>query len=422
LVHSVGILAPVQSIRPISLPEFDDMAPTENSSDDKSHSKGADDETRVKNGDEHDGSDKKDDGGDRSERESGSDDKAQKKSGKKPLIILGFVVLIIAIVGFVWWFLTRNQETTDDAFTDGNAVTMAARVGGYVDQLNIRDNGFVKKGDLLIRIDPRDYAAKRDGAQAQLGLAQATLQQAKVQLELAMIQYPAQLDQARAQESSAQAALDKAALSYRRQHQVNIRATTQENVDAANAQLRDTRANLKAAQAQVRIASQSQKQIDQARTIVEQRSQQVARAHSQLAQAELDLSYTEVRAPSDGWVTRRNVQLGALAQPNSALFTLVTRDLWIVANFKESQLKRMRVGDHVDIEIDAYPDLKLRGHVDSIQRGSGSRFSAFPAENATGNFVKIVQRVPVKIVIDSGLDDDHAIPLGVSVDPTVMLR
>jgi membrane fusion protein (multidrug efflux system) len=357
-----------------------------------------------------------------SRKQNGSDDEVQKQSGKKPLIILGSVVAIIAIVGVVWWFLTRNQETTDDAFTDGNAVTMAARVGGYVDQLNIRDNGFVKKGDLLIRIDPRDYIAKRDGAQAQLGLADATLKQAQVQLQLAEVQYPAQLDQARAQEAQAQAALEKATLSYRRQHAVNIRATTQENIDAANAQLRDTRANLQAAQAQVRIASQSQKQIDQARAIVEQRTQQVAQARAQLAQAELDLSYTEVRAPSDGWVTRRNVQLGTLAQPNSALFTLVTRDLWVVANFKESQLKRMRVGDHVDIEIDAYPDLALKGHVDSIQRGTGSRFSAFPAENATGNFVKIVQRVPVKIVIDSGLDDDHAIALGMSVDPTVMLR
>jgi membrane fusion protein (multidrug efflux system) len=359
----------------------------------------------------------RDDAGD-----AGDGEKGPRKKSKKPLVVLALVVVVLAIVAIVWWFLTRNQETTDDAFTEGDVVTMAGRAGGYVDQLNITDNAPVKKGDLLLRIDPRDYIAKRDGAQAQLGLAEATLTQSEVQLALAQVQYPAQWDQARAQQSSAQAALDKATQSYRRQRQVNERATTQENIDAANAQLRDARANLKNADAQVLIASQAQKQIEQARAIVEQRRQQVAQARAQLAQAQLDLSYTEVRAPSDGWVTRRNVQLGTLVQPGNALFTLVLPRLWVVANFKESQLARMRAGDHVDIDVDAYPDLKLAGHIDSIQRGSGSRFSAFPAENATGNFVKIVQRVPVKILIDSGLDTDHTVALGLSVVPTVTLK
>lgn len=393
-------------------------AKREDDASDDSDDSGTDDDAKDDAKDEDKKpSDKKGDSKDKDDGEGEG-----KPRSKKPLYILAAVVVVIIIVGIIWWFLTRNEETTDDAFTEGNVVTMAAKVGGYVDQLNIGDNVFVKKGQLLLRIDPRDYIARRDSAQAQLGLAQATLEQSKVQLELASVQYPAQLEQARAQETSAQAAQERALQSYRRQRSVDIRATTQENVDAANAQLLDARANVKNAQAQVQIASQSQKQIEQARTVVDQRVQQVAQARAQLAQAELELSYTELRAPADGWVTRRNVQLGSLVQPSGSLFTLVTPELWVVANFKESQLKRMRAGDHVDIEIDAYPDLKLTGHIDSIQRGSGARFSAFPAENATGNFVKIVQRVPVKVVIDSGLDSDHTVPLGLSVKPTVTLK
>jgi len=155
---------------------------------------------------------------------------------------------------------------------------------------------------------------------------------------------------------------------------------------------------------------------------VEARQQQVEQAQAQLNTAELNLSYTEVRAPYDGFVTKRNVQLGTLVQAGSALFSLVSPDIWITANFKESQLARMNPGDKVEISVDAWPDMKLHGHVDSIQMGSGSRFSAFPSENATGNYVKIVQRVPVKIVIDSGLDPAHPLPLGLSVEPEVTVE
>jgi len=149
----------------------------------------------------------------------------------------------------------------------------------------------------------------------------------------------------------------------------------------------------------------------------------VAQARAQLQTAELNLSYTEVRAPFDGYVTKRNVQNGTLVQAGSALCSIVSPDIWVVANFKESQLERMRPGDKVEISVDAFPDLELQGHVESIQQGSGSRFSAFPAENATGNFVKIVQRVPVKIVIDKGLENwNQPLPLGLSVEPEVTVE
>jgi membrane fusion protein (multidrug efflux system) len=147
----------------------------------------------------------------------------------------------------------------------------------------------------------------------------------------------------------------------------------------------------------------------------------VALARAQLDQAMLNLSWTRVTAPQDGWITKRNVEQGNYLQAGQSVLAIVTPELWITANFKESQLDRMRPGQKVDIGIDAYPHLKLVGHVDSIQLGSGSRFTAFPPENATGNYVKIVQRIPVKILIDAGLDPALPLPLGISAVPTVHL-
>ncbi|MEB5970696.1 HlyD family secretion protein [Pantoea dispersa] len=346
----------------------------------------------------------------------------RKRPGKKPLIILAIVVVIMLLVGFWFWFSTRNIETTDDAFTEGDAVTIAPKASGYVVQLLVKDNQRVKKGDLLVLIDPRDNAAQRDQAKAQLGLAQAQLHQAQAQLALARVQYPAQRDQALADQARAQANLLNAQADYRRQRGVDPRATSQRNIDSAAAQLRSAEAQLQSAKAQVEVASQVQLQIRQQETNVEARQQQVEQARAQLNTAELNLSYTEVRAPYDGFVTKRNVQPGTLVQAGSALFSLVSPDIWITANFKESQLARMNPGDKVEISVDAWPDMKLEGHVDSVQMGSGSRFSTFPAENATGNYVKIVQRVPVKIVIDKGLDPNHPLPLGLSVEPKVTVE
>ncbi|MDU2938488.1 MAG: HlyD family secretion protein [Enterobacteriaceae bacterium] len=346
----------------------------------------------------------------------------RKRPGKKPLIILGIVVIVMIIVALVWWLMTRNQETTDDAFTDGDAVTIAPKVSGYVTDLRVKDNQRVKKGDLLVVIDPRDATAQRDQAKAQLGLAEAQLHQAQAQLALSKVQYPAQRDEARAQVLKAQADQANAEAAYRRQRGVDPRATTQQNIDSANAQLRSAQAQMASAKAQLEVAEQVELQIRQQETNVEARERQVDQARAQLETAELNLSWTEVRAPFDGFVTKRNVQNGTLVQAGTALFSLVSPDIWIVANFKESQLERLRPGNKVSIKIDAFGDMELEGHVDSIQQGSGSKFAAFPSENATGNFVKIVQRVPVKIVIDKGLDPNHPLPLGLSVEPKVTLE
>jgi membrane fusion protein (multidrug efflux system) len=398
-----------------------------NGGDDRGSERHRDDDERSSDaGKDRDGKDNgqhDDDVKSDKDENNGKDDTGdRKKPSKKALFILGGIIVLIAIIAFVWWFATRNQVTTDDAYTDGNAITIAPKVSGYVVTLNINDNVYVHKGDVLLGIDPRDYQAQVDQAAAQLGLAQAQEHAAEIALEIARVQYPANYAQAQAQVSSAQATLRQAQAAYERQHGVDQRATSQQNVDAADAEQQSARASVIQSQAQAKTASLVPQQIRQAEATLDERRQQVRQAEAQLEQARLNLSYCEVTAPSDGFVTMRNVNFGSFLQAGTSLFSIVTPDVWITANFKETQLDRMRVGDKVVVEVDAYSKLELHGHVDSIQLGSGSRFSAFPAENATGNFVKIVQRVPVKIVIDSGMDPHRPLPLGISVDPKVYLK
>jgi membrane fusion protein (multidrug efflux system) len=296
---------------------------------------------------------------------------------------------------------------------------MVPKVSGYVVDLYVSDNTRVKKGDLLLRIDSRDYLTALAQAQAQLALAHAQLLSARDALQVARVQYPAQLASARAQQQAAAAQLELARASYQRQHQVDRRATTQESIDSSTNQQQGASASLEAARAQVAIAQLVPEQVQVAVSAVAEREAALQSAQAQLDQANLNLSYTQVRAPSDGFITLRSIQQGDFAAAGQVMFLIVTPEVWITANFKESQLGRMRPGDKVEIKVDAYSGYKLEGHVQSIQYGSGARFSAFPAENATGNFVKIVQRVPVKIVIDRGLDPNRPLPIGLSVSPVV---
>lgn len=371
----------------------------------------------------------KDEDSKQSDEEEDSDDKSKdkdngkgKKNSKLPLIILAIVVVIGAIAGGIWWFLHRNQIDTDDAYTEGRAVLIAPQVNGYVVTLAVNDNQFVHKGDLLVQIDPRPYVAARDVAQAQVLTAQGQLDNAKANLDLAKETFPARLRQAQAQAEQARAQQDKAQADLKRQRNIDPRATTQQNIDAAVAAARSASATSGSEKANVEINRPVPLNIELVKTQVEQAQAQVAQAQAQLEQADLNLDYAHVTAPQDGWVTRRNVEMGNYLQSGTQIMALVTPQVWVTANFKESQLARIRPGQKVEFEVDAYPNLKLSGHVDSIQLGSGSRFSAFPAENATGNFVKIVQRVPVKLVIDSGLDPKQPLPLGLSVVPTVLFE
>ncbi|MFO1024444.1 MAG: HlyD family secretion protein [Acetobacteraceae bacterium] len=358
------------------------------------------------------------DEGQASRHDDDTDDQPPKRR-RWPLVVLAIVVLAAAIGGGVYWYLTRNEESTDDAYTDGNSVSIAAKVSGYVTALSVNDNTVVHTGDLLLTIDPRDYETARDRARANLDLAKAQLGSAQTNLEIARVRAPASLEQAQAQLQQAQASQAQAQRDYRRQRSVDPRATTQSNIDQATAQLQTGEANVRAAQSQVQVASLVQQTIKAAEDTVHEREAQVQQAEAGLAQAEINLSYTRLTAPQDGTITRRNVDKGVFIQAGQQVFFIVTSQAWITANFKETQLARMRPGQPVDIAVDAYPDLELHGHIESIQQGSGAAFSAFPAENATGNFVKIVRRVPVKILIDRGLPEGRSLPVGLSVAPTV---
>ncbi|HEY8289672.1 MAG TPA: HlyD family secretion protein [Acetobacteraceae bacterium] len=333
------------------------------------------------------------------------------------------LLIVVAIGGAVnYWYVTKDYLSTDDAFTDGHAVTVAPQVAGVVATLAVTDNQHVKTGDLLIQIDPDSFQAARDQASASLQVAEAKLASARVALDVARVTYPARLDAAKAQRLHAQAAAFKAEADARRQRSLPRQATTQQDIDSADAAVRATAAQVAEADAQVRQADLVAQSVAQAETDVRQLDGEVALARARLDQANLNLSWTRIIAPQDGWVTKRNVEKGNYVTPGQAIMSLVTSQVWVTANFKENQLDRMRTGQKVDLRVDAFPRLRLTGHVDSIQLGSGQRFSLFPPENATGNFIKIVQRVPVKIVIDSGMDPDHPLPLGLSVIPTISLK
>jgi membrane fusion protein (multidrug efflux system) len=335
--------------------------------------------------------------------------------------VLLLIVLVAAAGATAHWYLTRDEVSTDDAFTDGRAIALAPQVAGTVVALHATDNQRVKAGDVLLEIDPRAYTAARDQAQGNLQVAEAQLANARINLEWAKQDYPAKLAAAQAALAAARAGQFKANADERRQRSLPKQATMQQDVDNADAALRTADAKVSEAQAAVQQAELVPQYVGEAEAQVHQLEAQVALARAQLEQATLNLSWTKVIAPQDGWITKRNVEQGNYVQAGQSILSIVTPDIWVTANFKESQLDRMRPGQQVDIGVDAYPRLKLTGHVDSIQLGSGSRFTAFPPENATGNFVKIVQRVPVKILIDSGLDPSLPLPLGLSVVPTVHL-
>jgi membrane fusion protein (multidrug efflux system) len=343
---------------------------------------------------------------------------------RRPLLWI-FLILLVVVgggSGYHYWLAQRNLESTDDAYVDGRAITISPQISGLVTSLDVTDNQFVHKGDPLIQIDQRQYIYDRDQAEATLATAKAQFAGSKLGVAIAQKNFPALLQQAQAQLATAKATLVKAQADYDRQKSLPKLATSQQEVDQATAALHQAQAQEMQAEAQVKEAEPVQDRIDQTQTQVGQLGGQIGQAQSRLDQANLNLSWTVITAPQDGWITKRNVEVGNYVTPGQQIFSIVSPDIWITANYKENQLNLMRPGQPADITVDAYPSLKLKGHVDSIQLGSGSKFTAFPPENATGNFVKIVQRVPVKIVIDSGLDPNIPLPLGISVLPSVTVR
>ncbi len=327
----------------------------------------------------------------------------------------GLVCLVALIGGVAYWLDTRNYEWTDDAFVAARSFSVAPKVGGYVTEVPVTDNQHVKAGDLLARIDPRDYKMAVDQQQAQVAVAQANIDNIQAQIESQrqqIDQAKAQLDQAEAQLKFSQQEEDRA-LDLVKKGAGTVQREQQTRSDLQSQQANESRAKAALVAADLGIKT-LRAQLESARASLQQ-------AQAQLDQAKLNLQYTEVRAAQPGRVVNLTGAVGTFATAGQSLMMFVPDDIWVVANYKETQLRDMRPGDPVEFTIDAYPNRKLAGRVASLQPGSGTAFSLLPAENATGNYVKVVQRVPVKIVVDHW-PADLAIGPGMSVVPWTKVR
>ncbi|CAI3926303.1 Multidrug resistance efflux pump EmrA (EmrA) (PDB:4TKO) [Commensalibacter communis] len=350
------------------------------------------------------------------------DNSAKKKgSSFKKLLIIAICLILVVCAGVYWW-LTRHDIDTDDAFTAGRIVYIAPHVNGYVTALLVNDNQFVHKGDLLFKIDPRDYEAAKKEAEGNLIRAQGQYIASQYMLEVAKKNYPGKLKVAQGDLGIAKSQAFKAKTEYARQHSIVKAATTQQAIDNSTAAYEQAKAEIIKAEGNLLIAEPVEANIQTNNSQINEQKGALEAAEAKLRQAELNLGWTDVRAPHDGWISKRNIEQGNYVTTGQSVLAIVEPEVWVVANYKETQITDMRPGQKVKIEVDAYPFLDLEGHIDSIQAGTGAVFSAFPPENATGNYVKIVQRVPVKILIDKGLDPKIPLAIGLSVVPTVYTK
>lgn len=327
-------------------------------------------------------------------------------------ILAGLVMLGAALI---WWLNARHYESSDDAFIDARSSSAAPEVGGRIVAVPVEDNQHVDAGSTLVRIDDRSYRAALAEASAQVQSAQASIAAIEAQVAVQQIQ----IERAQAEVRQADAALRFAQQEADRYTKLEQTAGgTVQKAEQSTSQLRQRQADARSAQASVDAA------IRQNAVLAAQRAgaeASLVQARARRERAELDLEHTVIRAPRHGHVARLSAAQGQYVQPGQALMVFVPDQVWVTANFKETQLTDMRRGQPVTLSIDAYPDRDIRGHVDSIQSGSGTAFSLLPAENATGNYVKVVQRVPVKITVDE-VPPDLVLGPGMSVVPSVRVR
>ena len=383
--------------------------------------------------------------------------------GFRIAVLIGLVVLLV--VGFFVYRYFTSYESTDDAQVDGHINSISARITGHVITLNVRDNQYVNAGDVLVEIDPADYQvayerAKADFADAQaaavaagvnvpitdvnttsqVSASEADVNSARAGVQVAQQQLQAakaQLTQADANNVKAQNDLGRYKQLVAKQEisqqqfdeataasQANAAAVeaARANVDAAEQQVTQAKGRLVNAEANYRYANTAPKQMQVTRARAQSALAEAQRKKADLDQAELNLKYTKILAPVNGIVSDRTVEVGQNVAPGQELMKVINLDdVWITANFKETQLRDMRAGQRVTIEVDAN-GRRYNGRVDSIAGASGARFSLLPPENATGNYVKVVQRIPVKIVLDPGSNNDHQLRPGMSVTPRVWIR
>jgi len=339
------------------------------------------------------------------------------------------VLAVLLYFGLGYLADVLTHESTDDAFITADVASIAPRVAGQIAVVHVDGNELVRSNELLVEIDPANYADIATQKQASADASEANYKTALAALDLMSEKVKTAVaiaDQSKADADAAEATDARAQADFKRNQELRTQNTiSAQEFDNAQAVVKEADANLAAAK---------QKAVADASRINEARATQTAteaaigmalalfrQAQTAVQSAQLDLSYTKIYAPCDGRVTRKAIEPGDYVQVGQTLFSVVQNDDWVVANFKESQLKNMRTNQPVLVEIDALGGRKFRAHVDSVQAGSGAAFSLLPPENATGNYVKVVQRVPVKIVFDEPLPAEHTIGPGLSVTPDVQV-
>jgi membrane fusion protein (multidrug efflux system) len=352
---------------------------------------------------------------------------------KKIVVFIVFPVILVIGAAAIYFYLQykKTHISTDDAYVDGRIHTIASKVFGTVKTLYIQDNQLVRAGNILLEIDPQDYQVKVTEARAGLETERAKLTQIlnsvnTVNKQLA--QMIASLGAARANLKLQEANLHLADLEFKRSGALFQRAVIpRQQYDQAKTAYEVSSAQVKAAADQEKALEAS---VETQKALIRQTESGIPPQQAVIKQnkatvqaAELNLSYTKIYAPVDGHITNRTVEVGNQiqpAQPLMAVVPLTQREIWITANFKETDLTHVRPGQRVRIKVDTYPGKEFNGRVNSIMAGTGAVFSLFPPENATGNFVKVVQRIPVKIVFDPGEDPQHLLRIGMSVVPTIL--
>jgi membrane fusion protein (multidrug efflux system) len=342
-----------------------------------------------------------------------------KRRSRRKVIILGVLAVLVlagAVMGYRTVVFYEHHATTDDAQIDGNINPVLPRVSGYVQEVRVAENQPVKAGDVLVVIDPSDLQAKVDQEQAALLNAEAAVTVAEAAVAGARATVTggqANVAAARTREQQAAADLERYKALWRKEE------ISQQEFDAARSTLEAASAAAEAARATV---SSSAAQVEAARRRVAAAQAEVAQHRAALEAARLQLSYATLKAPVSGLVSKKSVEVGQLVQVGQPLLSIVQgHDAWVTANFKETQLAQMHPGQPVDIEVDAYPGVTFHGKVESLAAATGARFSLLPPDNATGNFTKVVQRVPVKIVFTDRPDPSHPMRVGMNVNVVVDL-